>query len=48
MSVGQDAVQEYSRGARLWQPGAYIGSFGDLATPQIQKYVQNWEASAER
>ena len=27
---------------RLWQPSAYIGSYGDLASPQIRKYIQNW------
>jgi REP element-mobilizing transposase RayT len=27
---------------RLWQPSAYIGSFGNLASPQISKYIQNW------
>jgi len=28
---------------RLWQPSAYIGSYGDLASPQIRKYIENWE-----
>lgn len=28
---------------RLWQPSAYIGSFGDLASPQIRKYIENWK-----
>jgi REP element-mobilizing transposase RayT len=27
---------------RLWQPSAYLGSYGDLASPQIRKYIQNW------
>jgi REP element-mobilizing transposase RayT len=27
---------------RLWQPSAYVGSFGDWATPQIQRYIQSW------
>jgi REP element-mobilizing transposase RayT len=27
---------------RLWQPSAYIGSYGDLASPQIRKYIENW------
>lgn len=30
---------------RLWQPSAYIGSYGDLATPQIQQYLKNWESA---
>ncbi|HEV3084614.1 MAG TPA: IS200/IS605 family transposase [Gemmataceae bacterium] len=29
---------------RLWQPSVYVGSHGDLASPQIQKYVQHWQA----
>lgn len=29
---------------RLWQPSAYIGSFGDLASPQIRKYIENWSS----
>jgi REP element-mobilizing transposase RayT len=31
---------------RLWQPSAYIGSFGDLASPQIAAYVRDWMAQA--
>jgi REP element-mobilizing transposase RayT len=31
---------------RPWQPSAYIGSFGDLATPQTQRYIQNWQTRA--
>ena len=30
---------------RLWQPSAYIGSYGDLASPQIRKYIENWKVS---
>lgn len=30
---------------RLWQPSAYIGSYGDLASPQIGKYIENWKIS---
>jgi len=29
---------------RLWQASAYVGSFGDLATPQIRRYLENWRA----
>jgi len=32
-----DAIQ--ARVERLWQPSAYIGSFGDLATPQVEAYL---------
>lgn len=37
-----DALQ--ARAERLLQPSAYIGSFGDLATPQIEAYLRNWRA----
>jgi REP element-mobilizing transposase RayT len=30
---------------RLWQPSAYIGSFGDLTSNAISGYIRNWEAS---
>jgi REP element-mobilizing transposase RayT len=29
---------------RFWQPSAYVGTFGDWATPQIQHYIRNWTA----
>lgn len=28
---------------RLWQPSAYIGSFGELTSPAISAYVSRWE-----
>jgi REP element-mobilizing transposase RayT len=28
---------------RVWQPSAYVGSYGDLATPQVQKYLERWQ-----
>jgi REP element-mobilizing transposase RayT len=31
-----------ARVSRVWQPSAYIGSYGDLATPQVEKYIQRW------
>jgi putative transposase len=31
---------------RLWQPSAYIGSYGDLVTPKIRNYIRNWESEA--
>lgn len=34
------AVQ--ARLERLWQPSAYLGSYGNLASPQISKYIRNW------
>jgi REP element-mobilizing transposase RayT len=33
---------------RLWQPSAYVGSYGDLATPKLQRFIQNWRAQGER
>jgi REP element-mobilizing transposase RayT len=29
---------------RLWQASAYVGSFGDLATPKVRQYLRNWAA----
>jgi putative transposase len=29
---------------RVWQPSAYVGSYGDLATPQVQAYIRRWRA----
>jgi REP element-mobilizing transposase RayT len=31
-----------ARVERLWQPSAYIGGYGDLASPQISRYIQHW------
>jgi REP element-mobilizing transposase RayT len=36
-----------ARVERLWSPSAYVGSYGELATPQVQQYLRNWEASLE-
>jgi hypothetical protein len=33
-----DVIQ--ARLERLWQPALYVGSFGDLATPQIAAYLR--------
>lgn len=30
---------------RLWQPSAYIGSYGDLVSPKLAAYVRKWEAA---
>jgi REP element-mobilizing transposase RayT len=30
---------------RLWEPGGYIGSYGELASPQIRDYIRKWESS---
>lgn len=48
MNAAQKVVFEHfpeavvhSRLERLWQPSAYIGSYGNLASPQISKYIHN-------
>jgi REP element-mobilizing transposase RayT len=33
---------------RLWQPSAYLGSFGDLESSRISSYVKHWKAMRER
>lgn len=50
MNAAQRVVWERFRASairarieRLWQPSAYVGSFGDWATPQIQHYIRNWK-----
>lgn len=48
MNASQEAMKHELVSAginRLWQPSAYIGSYGDLASPQIRKYIENWKAS---
>ncbi len=54
MNAAQQVIFEKFAGAaiqarveRLWQPSAYIGSYGDLASPQISKYVQNWSGESD-
>jgi REP element-mobilizing transposase RayT len=37
-----------ARVERLWQPSAYVGSYGDLATPQIQQHIRNWRQRQEK
>lgn len=36
-----DAIQ--ARAERLFQPSAFVGAFGDLATPQIEAYLREWQ-----
>jgi len=31
-----------AKAERLWQPGAYIGSFGDLTTAAMESYIDRW------
>ena len=50
MNAAQQIMQQEMIQAgvdRLWMNSAYIGSYGDLSNPQIQKYMERW-ASNER
>lgn len=38
---GAEAVR--ARLGRLWQPSAYVGSYGELASPQVQQYIRKWQ-----
>ena len=31
-----------AKAERLWQPSAYIGSFGDLTTAAMKSYIDRW------
>jgi REP element-mobilizing transposase RayT len=45
MNSAQDEIRGAlipARVERLWQPSIYIGSYGDLASPQIRKYIEQW------
>lgn len=49
MNAAQEVVWERfaddaipARAERLFQPSAYLSSFGDLATPQIEAYLRAW------
>jgi REP element-mobilizing transposase RayT len=33
---------------RLWQPSAYLGSYGDLESAKISTYVKRWESEPTR
>jgi len=46
MNSAQEAISGSliaARLERLWQPSAYLGSYGDLASPQIRKYLEHWK-----
>lgn len=47
MNSAQEVVQRemiYAGLDRLWEPGAYLGSYGDLASAQIRKYIEDWRS----
>ena len=53
MNAGQEAMwHRFDRDViqagieRLWQPSAYIGSFGELTSNAISSYVGRWERDA--
>jgi REP element-mobilizing transposase RayT len=50
MNVAQEVMQHELSCAgleRLWEPSAYLGSYGDLASPQIHKYIEHWSGSKQ-
>jgi putative transposase len=54
MNSAQQVIFERFAGAilqarveRLWQPSAYIGSYGDLTSPQIRKYIYNFAGETD-
>ena len=53
MNAGQEVLwSQFDRDVikagveRLWQPSAYVGSFGDLTSNAISAYVARWERDA--
>ena len=42
----RDVIQAGAQ--RLWQPSAYVGSFGDLTSNAISAYVARWERDSEK
>jgi putative transposase len=48
MNSAQDCLQREliaARLDRLWQPSAYIGSYGDLTSLELREYLRNWQRS---
>jgi REP-associated tyrosine transposase len=44
MNTAQDIIPNALVGVgldQLWQPSAYLGSYGDLTSPQIRKYIES-------
>jgi REP element-mobilizing transposase RayT len=49
MNAAQEVMKQELASAglnRLWQPSAYVGSYGDLAGPQVRSYIENWKSSS--
>lgn len=36
-----------ARVERLWQPSAYLGSYGELTSPAVRQYIRNWETEMQ-
>jgi len=34
--------------ARLWQPSAYLGSYGDVESSRVSSYVKQWKKETEQ
>ena len=46
MNSAQEVVKEeliQARVERLWMTRAYFGSYGDLSSPQLRKFIENWK-----
>ncbi len=31
---------------RLWKPGAYVGSYGDISKDHVRNYLRKWGRAA--
>jgi len=31
-------------GTRLWQPGAYVGAYGDVTSGTVKNYIAHWRS----
>ena len=51
MNSAQEAISGSlisARLERLWQPSAYLGIYGDLASSQIRKYLEHWGTKEQK
>ena len=45
MNLAQEVMQNSLIVAgldRLWEPSVYLGAYGDLASPQVRRYLENF------
>jgi hypothetical protein len=33
---------------RLWKPGAYVGSYGDITKEHVRDYLRRWDGDVGR